>query len=232
MERSSKPGAVERYDIRENQLFLEKFSKTILANVLEYVADKVVLDAGCGSGWAEPILAEKRAQRIDAFDIDEDCIKYAQLQKIKNSTFGVKDFNEQGFEEGRYDIAISIEVIEHLRGYEFYLSNLAKSLKKGGLLFLSTPNKKMSAGQNTYHIQEFTIDEMTNMLGRNSFRIIKINGLSTNELSRIWAKVVPAKITSIIRGSRLYKILVDNFVKFPNQNLDEAESVLYFSEKI
>lgn len=232
MENSNKSGGVERYDGRENQLFLEKFSKTILENVLGYVANKVILDAGCGSGWAEPILAKKQAKHIDAFDVDEDIIKYAQSQRTKNSIFEAKDFNRQGFKENFYDIAISIEVIEHLREYEFYLSNLAKSLRKGGLLFLTTPNKKMSAGQNPYHIREFTVEEMTEMLNRYSFRVVKTKGLATNELSRTWAKLIPAKLTSVVRATPFYKILVDNFVKFSKQKLDKAETILYFSEKI
>jgi SAM-dependent methyltransferase len=231
MEKLDELGISERFDSRKNQLFLEKFSKSILDKVLEYIAGKIVLDAGCGLGWAESILMEKGAKHVDAFDIDDDAIGYAKKQQIKNTTFEIKDFNKYGFKENYYDIAISMEVIEHLREYEFYLSNLAKALKEGGIIFLSTPNKKTSGNANPYHLKEFSIEEMTKMLQDNSLEIIKISGLSANELSKNWARFVPRKITSFVRKSFLYKILVDNLVKFENRNTDQAETLVYISRK-
>jgi SAM-dependent methyltransferase len=231
MNKSDEPGLFERFDSRKNQLFLEKFSKSILDNVLKYVASKVILDAGCGLGWAEPILLENGAKHIDAFDIDDDAIGYATNQRIKNTHFEVRDFNKHGFKENYYDIAISVEVIEHLREYEFYLSNMAKSLKEGGIFFLSTPNKKTSGNANPYHLKEFAVEEMIKMLKDNSFEIMEMSGLSANELSKTWARFVPRKITSLVRKSFLYKILVDNLVKFENRNTDEAETLVYISRK-
>lgn len=127
--------AVERYNPEKNQLWLGKFHNQILSYALPLVKDKNLLDAGSGSGWAEIKYLEAGAKSIRAFDIDENVINIGNSLNLKNVRFEVKDFNKSDFGENRYDVAVSMEVIEHLTNAEYYFKNLVKALKPGGGTF-------------------------------------------------------------------------------------------------
>ena len=134
---------LERYDQRENQLWLGKFARVILSSILSYVKDKKILDAGCGSGWAERILIENGACLVDAFDIEQEIIDYAKSLNIPRVSFSIKDFNKLGFRKNYYDVVISIEVLEHLDKYDFYFSNLVKALITGRIIVFEYSKQKI-----------------------------------------------------------------------------------------
>lgn len=224
---------LERYDQRENQLWLGKLVETILLNVLPYVKSKKILDAGCGSAWAERILIDNGACLVDAFDVEKEMINYAKSLNIPRVSFSTKDFNKSGFKENYYDVAISIEVLEHLERYDFYFSNLVKALKQGGLLFLSSPNKKLSGKGNPYHLKEFTIKEMKKLFGRHSLEIIKLKGVGVGRLSKVAGNVLPGFAKDLIKKIDLYKFLVKKLADFPiSDNPANSETVIYLAKKL
>lgn len=67
-----------------------------------------------------------------------------------------------------FDVAVCIDVIEHIKDYEQAMKNLIKSAKE---VWISTPNRNNSSiGQeqshNCFHVKEFTPEEMFEMIGR------------------------------------------------------------------
>ena len=96
-----------------------------------------VLDAGCGNG--NYVIDEYRDKISRAFGVDInpeftgkniclDEIKYGNLEKIP-------------YENGIFDVVISMWVIEHLERPEKVFLEVSRVLKKGGYLILATPNK-------------------------------------------------------------------------------------------
>ena len=65
----------------------------------------------------------------------------------------IEDHNKAG-NEGKYDLVTSFEVIEHIENPELFVSELAKSLKPNGLLFLSTMEKNFQAYFSTIFMAE------------------------------------------------------------------------------
>lgn len=228
--------SVVRFDQRQNQLWLEKFSHTLLQFISPHVKDKRILNAGCGSAWAEPLLMQAGAKSIDAFDIDPEMIAYGKKLRLRQVKFAVKDFNESSFQKNAYDLVISTEVIEHLRNYEFYLKNLATSLKKNGLLFISTPNASQSVSLSEFHIQEFKISKMKSLLKKYHLNLIKMYGMDAGKSSYLAAKYIPRPILDGIKNTFLYKILVKYFVHFPTSTqahtVSQAATILYHCQKI
>ncbi|MCS6874620.1 MAG: methyltransferase domain-containing protein [Pyrinomonadaceae bacterium] len=95
-----------------------------------------VIDLGAGEG----AFAQKAILRGDlVVGVDRE------NWKIKAPFLSV-NLDEVGFAEsivrdfGRFDVAIAIEIIEHLENPFAFIRECARLLKKDGLLFLTTPN--------------------------------------------------------------------------------------------
>ncbi len=225
--------AEERFDSEKNQLWLEKLFNEIVSYALPLVKDKNILDAGSGSGWAESKFINSGAKNVDAFDLDEEMIERGNsVDWGRDVRFAVKDFNKSDFGENKYDTVISMEVIEHLTNAEFYFKNLVKALKPRGILFLSTPNKKLSTGKNQYHIKEYTLEEMSNMFKKYHIKIVDTHGISSNSSSEFAGKFIPRPALEFVKKTFLYPLLVKHLVRFPSKpNVEDAGTIVYIGKK-
>lgn len=93
-----------------------------------------VLDAAAGNGYMTKWLVERRAE-VTPLDISSDDWKVSDV-KCKYS-----DFNKR-FEVGdeEFDMAISIETIEHVENPFYFLRELSRVTKPNGTVFITTPN--------------------------------------------------------------------------------------------
>lgn len=108
-----------------------------IKRILPYVKDRVVLDMGCGSGYATYEYG-KVAKYITGLDIDKDAIKYAQ-KHYPNVRFVCKDCLD-GL-DGLFDVIVCTVMMEHLPNEEWdkLLTNVYNSLKEGGLFVGTMP---------------------------------------------------------------------------------------------
>lgn len=140
---------------------------------LPYCKNKYVLDLGCGVGYGSYFLAKNGAKHIDAIDIDQKAIEYAQ-KKYRNSKirYLISDATGLPFNNTYFDCVVSFEVIEHIKEYKLYLKEVKRILKKYGIFILSTPN---SLGHrhstSAYHHKEFTPKELKNLLTKAGFKV-------------------------------------------------------------
>ena len=226
--------STERYDPNNSEYYwLNKYHNKIIT-LIPTVANKKVLDAGSGYGLTEPVLLSMGAEKVDAFDIENESIEYSRIKYPSDKlNFEVKDFNEMGFKLDYYDVALSVDVLEHLKNYEFYLSNIAKSLKIGGKLFLVTPNKKMSLGLNEFHLKEFTSTEMEQLFEKYSLKILDFKGITpSREITKI-GSVTPKIVLVLIRKFKfLHKFLIDRLENFHQEDPEQSNSLVYLCEKI
>lgn len=100
----------------------------------------VVLDAGCGDH--NRLLNKSKIEKLIGCDIDENAIK-----KNKDISEGiVANLENLTLSENTFDLVISIDVIEHLDNPEHFIKSAAGILKKGGHLFVITPNRNSLFG--------------------------------------------------------------------------------------
>ncbi len=99
------------------------------------------LDFGCGAGGFLKFLREKSALAGRPLDLcGHDVGSYANLLRTKDA-FRILDLGEVGREPtGSFDVISMIEVIEHLPSPLEPLQLVARLLKPGGLLLLTTGN--------------------------------------------------------------------------------------------
>jgi 2-polyprenyl-3-methyl-5-hydroxy-6-metoxy-1,4-benzoquinol methylase len=104
-----------------------------------------ILDAGSGFGQYSYFLATKFPQStVLGLDIKEDQIKdcndfSAALGLSGRLSFKTADLT-QFIESNQYDLILSVDVMEHIQEDRKTFSNMFGSLKKGGVLLISTPS--------------------------------------------------------------------------------------------
>lgn len=95
-----------------------------------------LLEIGCAYGFF--LKAASRYFDTSGIDISEDATTYAR-QTLKASVV-CADFLKHSFSKGSYDIVCMWDTIEHLKRPDLYLGKIAKLLRPGGLLCLTTGN--------------------------------------------------------------------------------------------
>jgi 2-polyprenyl-3-methyl-5-hydroxy-6-metoxy-1,4-benzoquinol methylase len=135
----------ENFSDRDKDLFL--WRGQLVVDLLSCRMDLPtvhVMDLGCGFGGVSLALARTGA-RVTAVDANPARIRHLQdsVEKLKltNIRTIVATGENLKKENELFDAAILVDVIEHLNSPEIVLQKVRQSLKKGGWLYLSTPNK-------------------------------------------------------------------------------------------
>jgi ubiquinone/menaquinone biosynthesis C-methylase UbiE len=98
--------------------------------------DAVVLDVGCGSGWASRLLAEKaRDGRVVGIDISDEMILVAREAStgFANIEFRVASAEELPFENGEFTDAFSMESLYYYADMSVALREIHRVLKPRAL---------------------------------------------------------------------------------------------------
>jgi len=147
-----------------------------------FVKGKVCLDLGCGTGYGSFFLLKKGAKIVIGGDKSEKALLYAnnyyKSKQEKSLEFVYLNATSLPFVDNFFDVVISFELIEHLKDHETFLSEIKRVLKKGGILILSTPNRRVGSIILTdwkYHIHEFSKGELLNSVNKH-FVCSKIYG--------------------------------------------------------
>jgi len=146
----------------------------------QITANDTVLDIACGTGFGTDIIATKTNGKVIGGDIAAEAINECRGRWNKdNLEFKVLDGTKLDFPDQYFDKIVSFETIEHTGQYLAMVAEFARVLKPGGQLILSTPNRQVSSPdgiiQNPYHIQEFTYEELKQVL-QTSFPDVQLSG--------------------------------------------------------
>lgn len=132
-----------RCNINQDALQLEMGQKTkprpiaVINEKFGGFKDKDVLEIGCATG--DLLQQFKNAgARVKGLEMSDFAANIARRRGLNVATGTIEEFvqgNEQTF-----DVVIALEVIEHVLSPTRFISSVARVLKTGGLLVLSTPN--------------------------------------------------------------------------------------------
>ena len=116
---------------RQAQL-IEKWLKSLEQRDLE------LLEVGCGTGWLVPKLLS--FGKVTATDLSDEVLARAQ-ERLPEAKFFAGDFMALDFGKDAFDVAISLEVLSHVRDQPAFIAKIAGHLKPGGHLMLATQNR-------------------------------------------------------------------------------------------
>lgn len=150
--------------------------------------DARILDAGAGFGQYTYWLFRHNAHfRILAVDVKEeqveDCNNFFRQKGSKNIQFEVADLT-QFVKDNLYDLALSVDVMEHILEDVTVFRNIHKSLKPGGMLLISTPSDQGGSdvhgeGESSFigeHVRDgYNKEEITNKLRSAGFSKVVVN---------------------------------------------------------
>lgn len=139
------------------------------AKVKEFCRDTYLLDIGCGTGWAAQLYRSWGCKKVVGIDTDDESLEFAKkFRADKNIDYQKGSGVSLIFPDNSFDIVTCFEVIEHVKEWEFLVSEIKRVLKSGGHFFLSTPNITLYndiAYANPDHCTDFTWDTFTGNLG-------------------------------------------------------------------
>lgn len=139
-----------------------------------------VLDAGSGLGqYSWRMSRMNRNWKIKGVDINqaqvEECNEFFRKtgngERVVFSTADLTKFTDPD----AYDMVLSVDVMEHIADDRQVFMNFSKSMRKGGILVISTPSDKGGSDVHDEHSQSF-IDEHV----RNGYSIEDIESKLTD----------------------------------------------------
>ena len=177
----------------------------------QFCKDKIVLDVASGVGYGSHYLIKNGAKKVFGVDISRDTIAYASIRYTNQKLeFIVGDAISLPFSDNFFDVIVSFETIEHVRGHEKFLSECKRVLKSSGIFICSSPNKMHEDNPNPYHFREFYLEEFYQMM--KGFGDVKLYGqryttiitITTEKLLSVFPKGWKVKdlIKRIIRHKR------------------------------
>ena len=160
---------------------------------LRPLAGKSALDVGCGAGLLSEPLARLGA-RVTGLDAAPENIAAAKAHAAGQGL--AIDYRAGGIEAlagERFDLVVSMEVIEHVTDPAGFVAGLARALADEGLLILSTPNRTplsrlalITIGEGlgmvprgTHDWSKFlTPEELTGLIEQAGLKVTDTSGLS------------------------------------------------------
>lgn len=136
----------------------------------------VVLDAGCGEGYAAALLgAAWPGARVVGVDYDAATTTHAARTHGGDRAAYLRGaLTALPLGDAVVDVTVSLQVLEHIWTPGDYVRELARVTRPGGVVVLSTPNRltfspglpRRGKPPNAYHCREYDADELADELVR------------------------------------------------------------------
>lgn len=122
-----------------------KYFRKIFTKTITVQNDKIILDAGCGSGIYSFMLA-KDGWKVISADYSLNMIKVTK-DKLKSGNNSeprlvVTDVNTLPVKSNAVNYIVCFGVLQHLYDAELAIKEFARILPEGGMLLINAPNKK------------------------------------------------------------------------------------------
>jgi GT2 family glycosyltransferase/SAM-dependent methyltransferase len=151
----------------DTQVVYEHFHRYLWAAGL--VHGRRVLDLASGEGFGAAILVGS-AEAVVGVDIDARTIEHSRLNygdvKLRFELGDASDLSM--FDDGSFGVVVAFEMIEHVEDQERVLAEIARVLEPGGLLVMSTPDRRAyseaTGVHNPFHTRELSLEEFVQKL--------------------------------------------------------------------
>jgi 2-polyprenyl-3-methyl-5-hydroxy-6-metoxy-1,4-benzoquinol methylase len=149
-------------------------------------AIREILDAGSGFGQYAYLMTKFfPSAHITALDVKteqiDDCNFFAKARGIAGLDFAFGDLTQYR-QDDRFDLALSVDVMEHIEDDRAVYQNIFAALRSGGLFVVATPSTTQTSGAGEIHsvigehVREgYTEAEFREKINAAGFTIEKLN---------------------------------------------------------
>ena len=125
---------------------------------------KRIVNIGAGTGYLEWFASVDRSLSFHASEFDEECVEWCrQNRSAPNVVFTSDTMEDLLSQKEPFDLAISIEVIEHIKDFSEFLYEFSQLATKS---IITTPNKDRTKEDSQavtprydHHVREWTASE-------------------------------------------------------------------------
>lgn len=119
---------------------------------------KDILDAGCGFGqYSHRLWSLNEKHRVRGVDVKQeqmdDCNVFFDKIGATTVDFRVEDLTTYVEKERKYDLVLSVDVMEHILEDRKVFDNFYAMMKEGAMLLISTPSDK-GGSDNCHHDED------------------------------------------------------------------------------
>jgi 2-polyprenyl-3-methyl-5-hydroxy-6-metoxy-1,4-benzoquinol methylase len=176
-----------------NELLSEITSKRyeeLLDKFEVYRKTNNIIDVGCGDGLFLE-AAKKRKWNVFGTEFTEEALKICEKKGIKMTS---SPLDSTAYQADFFDVVTSFEVIEHINTPLSEIESFKTILRKGGLLYITTPNfnsisrdikkGKWSVIEYPEHLSYYTKETLTLLVKQFGFKsiVVTATGISLRRL--------------------------------------------------
>lgn len=172
----------------------QRVRSQMIVSMVDAKPGETILDAGCGNA-RDLIQLCKSGCKCTGIDFSSDMIKEARKEfsnhHIESVEVEVGDLTSLRFQNATFDKVYASEVLEHIPDYNRAVAEMARVLKPGGCLVVTTPNRHSLYGFDRYIVWEKllrrkhqhpydawkTFDDIASVLNNNGFEIVNCAGI-------------------------------------------------------
>jgi SAM-dependent methyltransferase len=137
-----------------------------------------LLEVGCGEGRGIAHLLP-HISSYTAIDKIKSAIEGLQKQ-YPHGKFVASQLPPLPFANEQFDSVVTFQVIEHIENDLLFLQEIHRVLKPGGVVLLTTPNRKLSLSRNPWHVREYEAHELL-ALAQRVFGHAEMKGIAGNQ---------------------------------------------------
>jgi len=146
-----------------------------------------VLDVGCGSGENLAALAGSGPYQLAGVDVSQEGIEMAR-QRVPSARLSVLDVEQDALPD-RFDLVMSIQVLEHIADDAAAVRNMATMSRR--YVFISTIGGRMRRSEVlTGHVRNYSTLELKSKLELAGLRVVDIAGWGFPFYSPLYRSVV------------------------------------------
>jgi ubiquinone/menaquinone biosynthesis C-methylase UbiE len=141
---------------RDTSEIIAKLSYDLYIKTRPDIKDKKCLDIGIGSGWSMHSLLASGCSQCDGIDISKERLKQTDnlLKSHDFNNYNLKLGDAENLEHCHsdyYDYVNYLDILEHLPDYNKGIREVYRVLKKGGLVYVKTPNNYTDSELQLHH---------------------------------------------------------------------------------
>jgi SAM-dependent methyltransferase len=165
-------GEIGRHLLRHNAFTAERYR--MVADRAAMKSGDRVLDYGCGDGALLSVLAGRAPAGVELHGFDPNALglQYAQAALTERSITATLHESTAEIPAGFFDRVICTEVIEHASDPAGMLAEIARMLKPGGRLVITTPIRLTEAPDDPNHVQEWFPSEFAKLFETPAWRVL------------------------------------------------------------